>query len=484
MSKQNRKSFRYWLWQNHFKLSSNSTEAGGSLIIALSLGVLMIGGTTTMLFTSNQNKTNATADEMSVRAQEVAELGITRVHNFLANNPRLAELNYDEWEDEITSGKITQSNDQVVTASSGGGTCTNVVGSLAGNTIGLDDIELITTKQAVNNNNFAQGGFEIKEYTYNDSAGSLIIKSSVNPSATNLDSIFNSGVNNISQSQIEVQIPVPKRDPNDIPFPGVWLGDQSSTSRSNPVDANVMINGADCNKLQLQVPKGRKFIISSAKFPDMPVFPDASDTGVYDLGDLTGAGMNITLPRSGDQYDNEDDKVYHYIVNNISGSGSRTLTITPGKKVYIYLKGKMEISGSAEISHVCGSVTDCRPDNFRIYGYGYKTGDKPAALGSQNLPALAVSQDPLLCLRGSGASQGFIFAPGYQAMVSGAGAGSAFYGSVWVKRWAGSDVNCGSNTSNTVITQDTTNWDTLGLVPQGLAPRIGSISSWQRKPVN
>jgi len=506
MSHQNRKSFLYWLWQNHLKISSNGTEAGNTLIIALSLGVLMIGATTTMLFTSNKSKTNTTSDEMSVRAQEVAELGITRAIDFFARNPQFAMDNKPEnatkWDSSNSPVEISSipegsySND-----SSSNNTCSTVLSQTQNASIIAQASNEFVFEQLVNSNNSNQGKFVLQDYQIKQTDGNTpanfeYIESnnnnnSVSPGTTigfgELD--LESSLTNSSQARIKATFPIVKKSPMDIPFPGVWLADQSGTSRENPVDADVMISAEDCNNLQLKVEEGRKFIISSATFPNMPVFPVESNPGVYNLGDLIGADMNITLPRSGDQYDNDVNKVYHYIVNKISGSGSRTLTITPGKKVYIYLKGDMEVKGSAEISHLCGSVSDCHPDNFRIYGYGYnqadmdKTPSEPKALNGQT-NGNSYASDPLLCLRGSGASQGFIFAPGYQAMVSGSGSNDAFYGTVWIKRWAGSDVNCGSSTSNTVITQDTTDWNTLGLFPQGLAPRIGTISSWQREQVN
>ena len=165
----------FWLWQK--RLGQNNQEAGNTLIIAISLGVLLIGATSTMIFTSSRNRTNVASDEMSVRAQEVGELGVTRVHDFIARNSRLAEypraledvesiLDSDsEWVEDWSSISTSSAVEGVYpNTSSSNQTCTNVVNSYSSSTSTPDKIQSFQNGQAVNPDKINQGGFELLGY--------------------------------------------------------------------------------------------------------------------------------------------------------------------------------------------------------------------------------------------------------------------------------------------------------------------------------
>ncbi|MTF38266.1 hypothetical protein [Cyanobacterium aponinum] len=515
-----------WLWVN--KINKNNLEKGNTLIVAIGIGLVLIIATSLALFNSSKDKTNVQAGESTKKTVAVGELGITRIHDFLSRNSRMAMYNKVDWETKISSGEISTTDDKTVTNdATGNATCGTVTaGTTASDPIQVSDITDIE-KQAVNNNNFTQGGFILSQYTATPDSSTIIaattdstippntvigtglltIDADLNPSATDLNSIFTG--NNTSKTRIQVEIPILKKDPNSIPYPGVWLSDQTSGSWSNNVDADIMISAEDCDNLQLAVEEGRSFIISSAKFPNMPTFPTVGNLGVYSLGNLKGKDVAITLPRTvansstikGANAVTTDDVpdskgIFHYIVDDLSANGGSTMVITPGKKVYLYLKGEFYMGGTSSVDHTFSCVdpdplsyaclqekklAGFAPENFRIYGYGYnKNESMPYALNGQT-DGTQYTSDPAICLKGSGNTEGFIFAPGYQGAVSGGGSNDAFVGTVWIERWAESGGKCGSNTSNTVITQDTSDWSSIGLVPQGLAPQIGTTGSWQRK---
>jgi len=515
-----------WLWVN--KIHRNNREKGNTLIVAIGIGLVLIIASSLALFNSSKDKTNVQAGEFTKRTMAVGELGITRIHDFLSRNPRIAMYNKADWTKKISSGEITITDDQTITNdTTGNATCGTVTAdTTASDPIKVSDITSIE-KQAVNENDFSQGGFLLSQYTTNPDSSTIIaattdssilpntvigtgfltIDADLNPNAIDLDSIFTG--NNTSKTRIQVEIPIVKKDPNTIPYPGVWLSDQTSGSWSNNVDADIMISAEDCDNLQLTIEEGRSFIISSAKFPNMPPFPVTGNLGVYSLGNLKGKDVAITLPRTvansstikGANAVTTDDVpdsngIFHYIVDDLSANGGSTMVITPGKKVYLYLKGEFYMGGTSSVDHTFNcvdpdplssaclqekKVAGFAPENFRIYGYGYNKDEPiPDALNGQT-NGTEYTSDPAICLKGSGNTEGFIFAPGYQGAVSGGGSNDAFIGTVWIERWAESGGKCGSNTSNTVITQDTSNWSSIGLVPQGFSTQIGAIGSWQRK---
>jgi len=203
---------------------------------------------------------------------------------------------------------------------------------------------------------------------------------------------------------------------------------------------------------------------------------------INDLGNIQGGGScreyegdtcigTLTLPRT--SIDTADpDGIYRYSVTSIDIDGSNKVIITPGNKVTFYLNGDMHIQ--SEIRHNCAAGA-CNATNFQIYGYG-NTHD------SHTIGGVQVSH---ICINGSGATYGFILAPEYTIGVAGSGGSAGFIGSVWTKQWnphPGGISSCGSNTTNTVVTQ-TADWDALGpeLAPKNIPPKLGSISSWQRQ---
>lgn len=71
-----------WLWVN--KINKNNPEKGNTLIVAIGIGLVLIIATSLTLFNSSKDKTNVQAGEFSKKTMAVAELGVTRVHNFFS----------------------------------------------------------------------------------------------------------------------------------------------------------------------------------------------------------------------------------------------------------------------------------------------------------------------------------------------------------------------------------------------------------------
>lgn len=534
-----------WLWQKTLNHNKNQ-EAGNTLIIAISLGVLLIGATSTMIFTSSRNRTNVTSDEMSVRAQEVGELGVTRVHGFIARNSRLAEypraledVESELWDYDWSTVSTSDITDGVYSnTSTSNKTCSALVASTTSSTETVSDqINSFQNGQAVNPDRLNQGGFELLSYVAQDTNnipfesfsdlqtarnsvsigqsygfGQMIIKASLNPNANSLETLLNNNDPITSQSQIRVNIPLIRPDPSSIKLPGVWISDQSISSPTNSqIDATLL--APSCDNIGLNITPGNDAILSSITFPPLP--PEPTDNPNYEnLGDLTSS---ITLPREEDEPTRTEVvnrrgvdyniKVYEYKVNSISYNGDSALKIIPGNKVILHLHGNISLGGNQTIGNTCtnGSGYTCttlpedpdytEPKDKVVQVVTYNPSGETSLYRNSNLVILGRKQrasgdpvtQPNICLSGGAQIFGFVFAPDYAVGAAGTGSGNGFIGAVWARLF-NPPSTCGSNTGQVVAIQEIDDWEMLGMgedfIPGNLPPRIGTVSQWQREGVN
>ncbi|PHV64051.1 hypothetical protein WEU38_13600 [Cyanobacterium aponinum AL20118] len=499
-----------WLWVN--KINKNNLEKGNTLIVAIGIGLVLIIATSLTLFNSSKDKTNVQAGEFSKKTMAVAELGVTRVHNFLAKNSKLAEYSLADWESQAGTMQLQGT---FTNTSSTNSTCSSLTSGAGGTTVSTTVGKFKTDGDTVVENpssytDFRQGAFKVLDYQLADANlnpvssvdansvavgqiyghGILTIESQINPGANSASDLFTS--TNSSQSNVQVTIPL-RRATVSTPFPGVWISDQQIGSPSNSI-INATLLVPDCDNMDLNIAPGNDVILSDMLFPQLPTPPADTDPKYYNLGDITSS---TTLPRSTDQHietqqitDNGvtyNVKVYKYKVNNISLNGGEKIKIVPGRKVVINLYGNIDIGGSQVIDNSCTTTTDyiCDPvtkivtypsdllnpsifrrENLNIFGYGVNTGGP-------------TSQEPHICLAGGAEVFGFVFAPDYAVGAAGTGAGNGFTGAVWARMF-NPPSTCGSNTGQVVVVQDITDWDAIGLVPTNIPPQIGSITQWQR----
>jgi len=238
------------------------------------------------------------------------ELGVTRVHDFIARNSRLAEypraledvesiLDSDsEWVEDWSSISTSSAVEGVYpNTSSSNQTCTNVVNSYSSSTSTPDKIQSFQNGQAVNPDKINQGGFELLGYVIKKPGGELfvsyqelqnarigknqgdtyafgemVIRSSVNPNATSTSNLFTNNDSSRSQRQIRVSFPLVQSDPTSIEFPGVWISQQSILSPTNSqIDATLL--APSCDNIGLNIIPGNDVILSKATFPPLPPEP-------------------------------------------------------------------------------------------------------------------------------------------------------------------------------------------------------------------
>ncbi|BAQ63630.1 hypothetical protein [Geminocystis sp. NIES-3709] len=506
-----------WAYRSNI-LKGQNKETGNTLIIAMSIGLLVLIASSLSVLSSSKDKTNAQAGEFTKQAMGVAELGVTRVHNFLAKNSKVAEFPLDQW---ATQAGTMQVQGTFSNTSGSNSTCSALTSSGGGTTVATLVDTFKTNGDTVINNastaaDFKKGGFKVTNYTLADvnlntsgvttsslqtlagsvavgqtyGHGILTVEGQINPNATSLSNLFASNPNN-SKTKIEVAIPLKKATVN-VPLPGVWISSQEIGSPTNSV-INATLLVPDCENMGLNIMPGNSVIISSIQFPPLPTPPSDTNPNYYDLGDIDDS---LRLPRNGDSPIETQSithngttysvPVYKYKVDDIELNGGEQIKIVPGRKVILHLYGNIDIGGSQVIDNSCdigigyvcnsttkvvtyllGSPSVFRRENLQVLGYGQNTGG-------------ATSQEPHICLAGGAELFGFVFAPDYAVGAAGTGSGNGITGAVWARMF-NPPSTCGSNTGQVVVVQDITDWASVGLMPTNIPPKIDNIVKWERK---
>ncbi|MEG3437958.1 hypothetical protein V0288_12590 [Pannus brasiliensis CCIBt3594] len=452
---------------------SRSNRKGFALPLTLIIGLVMLTLGTVMIARGRDENVRARTTQNTTLGRGITEAGIAQYQRFFQDNRNYAYYPSSRW------GDVSTTLSQLQTCGT-----TNTNNATA---------KRSTNWQALDPNDPKKGQYRLVRYDYAytgtetgvtegkaPGVGTLVIEGR---GAANLDPSSSANASSVSTSRIEVTIPVePRTLTNNIP--GVWLtqGDLGG----NAAAADVLVN--DCNAVSTVNITGTdpttneayKVAFTTMQFPALPTVPNLAGTGrsTQILGTLTG--QNYTFPRTGGTTPDIPvnitrtvngqtvtlSNVYEYIVDDVSlQSGNNTITITPGAKVIFYLRGS--IRKGSELLHDCTGSSTCKATDFQIYGYG-------------NLPGNSSYE---ICLTGNDKIEAFILAPNYDVGVAGSGGGAGgVKGSIWAKDWS-NNAGCGSNTSNTVVTQ-TGRWEDLGLQPENLPPQVLQATDWKQKEVS
>ncbi|HAC65888.1 MAG TPA: hypothetical protein DCF68_20735 [Cyanothece sp. UBA12306] len=477
-----------------------------TIVFAMAVGVVMALAAGTMLIGSQAKQSQVSAENAKAQGSAVADAAVNRVIYLLQKHEILAQNDLSAWKNISETGTDPISEDLKAFSES----C-NSQQSLT---------DIITEIKNVAGGNWQdlgnnQGQYKIMDYQGSGTTrglGTLKIQAKANPVNNNKGELKE------SIAQLQIQIPV-KPKTGDIP--GLWLKEKDLSKsgkvgqNNNRVDGDVWIS--DCTNVSktdlatILDPSGQQVgSYAPVPFPDsskLPVYdeatiptaqksgstsnpstpdPDPSPDPSPDPGPGKGKGKNkgksfgsmsglstpstgliidsdVTLPRPGDTsttktINGKSVTVYEYLVNKIDMSGNEKLKInTTNGQVILYVLGDITKGGQGIYHCDDPSDSNCqgvgKTTDFQIYGYGTQSTSNP----------------PEICLNGNKPIEGFIFAPTYTAGAAGTGGGAgAIKGSAWLKSW--NEVNgCGSNTSNTVVTQ-TGQWTDLmdQIKPNGL----------------
>lgn len=474
----------------------HSRESGFAMVIAVSLGLIMILVGLSMTMRSQGDQITASQQKATDQALAAAEKGVAFYQQLINTNRMLSR--YDDCgptnPDRATQSAGTSCSNTTAVSWANAATVP-LPGVNSACNPGTADPDAIadaasTSWQAVDSTDVTKGQFRLVSYRYkpdnnnpdpNDDLsyypgkGTLIVEGRMANSTSN-DEETKAKAKAITQ--LKVVIPVKRPDVNNVPIPGVWLGgssteDPDATGR-NPIAANLLVNNCSLELTDINI-VGSNFSAQKTDLP-MPTVPEMPTTGVINLGTIsTDTTIPVTTGPNASRHTPitfmDQPNTYVYSVDSMTGSGNTTLSVTSPNNVVIFLNGNIDKNITVDYCRdVNGNrVSNCNPMNFKIFGRG--------PVGS------------FICLNGNRYLEAFILAPNYTVGVAGGGSGGGVKGAVWTRSWSNPNSStvegdCASNTANVVVEQQGSWSSLIGLQPKYLKPTIDRITSWQRQNVN
>jgi Tfp pilus assembly protein PilX len=435
-----------------------ASEQGFAIPIAMGMGLVMLLLAMTAIVRSQSDARVAVDRKFSAQARTAAEIGVTRVQDFL-NRYRAA----------ATAPACT------TWPTSGYGDCND-----SGATISWDVPGNITNYcpaassdpvQMFANNNWKSAG-TVGEYRLVDYAGSSGVLT--------VEGRINGGDTNEARSRLQVIIPVTQ--PTGMPVSSLWVtGTISGTSPNNPqINSDVVGTSSTCVSAgNVTFPPSTTNKLLNVSTPQsMPAAKPKPTTSPvpYTLASISGI-PGKELPRStATGYTANDaadtDGVYKYVVTSFDGS----FNVTPGKKVWLWVNGDINLSDKIIINQ-CGATSgspatlvnpNCGPFDVRIY---------PATSSTQTLTLN----------KGTAVCDIFFHLPDYAVTYNNSGTvttqdcggSTKNTGVYWVKSWSGAVA------STTVIDPPRATWgaavtavNLTSFTMPPIAPQIGPVSQW------
>jgi hypothetical protein len=446
----------------------------GGLVITVAAAAIAMKGM------NDQNQ--VTAKTAKTFSEQAAETGLTRMQNFLVQNPALAALPSSMWGD-VKSGAFVPSTQLLSTlreTSCGYSTMTDAeIATKLSTTMPavVIDGEIVGNPGSLTNpsgNQNLDTEFVVQDYRFDGMNATVHITGTAGDdnATTNLVSGFP-----VTQSPVTLN----------GAFPGLWVKD--AIQNTGTVKANV---GYDCsvdvgnlngivenkatNKNDLQVSYGDiEFDLAPGyQLRPMPIaMPDAPDTPTFNIVSLSFSSIpevnkTRTLPRQEDinSGTNLVDGEYRYVLDTITDN----LDINPNYKVAIYLTGNIDLQGGQKrIRRDCtlaSNPANCDATGAKIIG--------KSANGSLHLGG-----NPSIC-------DIFFWAPTYNVTLNGGGqaqgcgGGANNNGIYWVKSWGVGNGNAGGGQGNhTALEQSGSTWTQIeAAIDIPLRNVIGNIGSW------
>jgi len=466
--------------------TSNRSEQGFAIPVAVGMGLITILVATTMMLRSQDDQVTASAQKATAQSLGIAEGGGQRTLGQL-NKKYSTLLRFDHDPDglfpqNVSTAANSRPNWSNVSTSSLTPcvTATNISTDLLTGTIG----------SATSSN------YTLRAYDYNDPNGT---PGSGDETGT---MIFQGNSTGGAASVVQQTLPIRALlVPNS--FPGLLATDINlgnndvyGTVAGNVVctnTANCPVPAAQCDENGEPTQAGLlsavgannnatvegQIFISDLELPPLPTAPADGSAGTYNLGNINGP---ITLPRMSGTADVPDENgVYHYKVSSITVNGNdatklRINTATPttdeddssDTKVILYVSGNITFSGQAWLQHNDesnnSSENDGSPGKLRIYGNPLD-------------PNNTATDQTFSFNGGAAASNLFVYAPDATMGVDGGSGTGDITGAVWVKTWNGSS----SNNADVVVPDNMEELLGEDFNVGVKKSRTGSVTQWQRR---
>lgn len=474
------------------------SQQGSTLVVAVVMGVIVIGAAGLTIVKANSDKTNVTSDNMKKEVVAVGEGAVARFQNLFAQYPDLAVLNQNptsqQWtavtkantQDELNAIldeglppeiTTTTNNTNTNTTTTGGYTCpgspseigeppatatteTTTTTTSIGSSLTLENLKN-KVKPLLENNGvvdvssssdgkskwmpFSNGKeYRLISYTYYQDTNSGTLK-------------IQSKSNNGAKAQLSVDIPVeatkgkgtlipPSTTSSTVNVLGtgtdvaaLWITDNTTNNfGNNNFKGTIKISSPNCIFTGKMPVPGRTASENNGLITvvkSKESMPPTPDLPSTYYTNVTSV-VGQTLPRTTDTPD--ANGYYHYLIPSISLSGNNNFTVKANSKVAIYLQGDFSMSGNSTITVPSTSQLEIYGNTF-VAGTGskYKTG-----CTSADNPGC---QTKNVTINGGGTTAKlFIHAPDATGGVDGGGNSNPnFSGSLWLKGWNGSNTNSG-----------------------------------------
>jgi hypothetical protein len=445
-------------------VKSPRSEEGFAIPIALGMGLVMLLLGMTAIVRSQSDTAVAVDKKFSAQARTAAEIGITRVQDFL-NRYRAAAA-------------APACSTDAKWPTSGYGACTDTTVMSWGFPDNIPNLcpSDRTTVDGFATNNWQSAGtlgdYRLVNYTYNstDSTGVLTVEGRVNGGNTN-------------EARSKLQVTIPVTSATGVPVASLWVTGSitgnpqiDSDAVSTSTSATACTGGGNATFPASTTTKLLNVVIpqSSSSPSSMPAAKSTPSTGITTLTSISGK----TLPQSGDVVDTTTipgSNLYKYVVNSLDGS----FNVTPGAKVWLWVKGNIDLSDKVIVNQ-CGSTLGCGPFNVRIYR------DTSTSASS---PTLTLNKGTAVC-------DVFFHLPDFDVTFNlkdtgttttqDCGGSTKNTGIYWIKSWKLVDTRVSpSPPPTTIIDQPRATWGTaitsVGLTSfttPPLTPQIGPGSQW------
>jgi hypothetical protein len=340
-----------------FNAKPVNTEDGFAIPIALGFGLIMLLLATTSVIRSQNDNISAINKRSTARSLVAAETGISRIQDFLNRNRAAAS---------VTACVLPFAS----TTATPYGSCQDTSPTVSWNSSGTipnlcpSSDYTATAPAFVHNNGWQnvvtgdpnQGQFRISSYT---AAGVLTVEGRANVDTT-------------GEAKSKVQVTLPVSYPTSDLAASLWVKGTASPIAGTPqIDSSVVINSCTAASSLVTLPvKGTELIKT---IQSMPLVPSATGT-VNTLADILTAVPTKELPRATDQPMSAGSDTYNYNVTSLNGS----FKVTPGKKVWLWVAGNIDLSDKIIVNQCnakVGSTTtlvnpSCSPFDVKIYPSG------------------------------------------------------------------------------------------------------------------
>jgi hypothetical protein len=415
---------------------ASSNEGGFAIPIVIGMGLIMILLATTSILRSQNDGVAAISKGAKDQSIAVADLKVAQVQAFL-NKYRAAALKSSaEWASATTANLPTANAACIAPADLA--TSVAAINSMAG-----------TAWTDVDSADPSKGQYRLISYTAD---GQITVAGRTNV-----------GKSSEATSQVVVTVPLFTTDTEQVA--GIWVKTRLEGSPTMKSDVMGPCTGTLTASFPSSGAGSDRAILRTRQ--TMPSALPAPTSSKYDLTTLVGLS-NQQLPRTGDIADAADG-VYKYIVPSIDSS----FKIEPGKKVYIWVTGNINLENKVIVNQ-CSATTgtpptlvnpDCGPFDVRIYG---------TATAS---PTLTLNQT------GTAVCDVFFHLPNYSATFNtggtansqDCGGGAKNTGVYWVDRWSsgtGTSLDANRGTWSQA-------WENLALPTP--PPRIGPLIGWDSR---